>query len=65
MPIPMTPGGDGALGETPSAPASAGAAPSAPQSAQPEPAARPALATALPAWDLMPPSHVLAFRRRA
>ncbi|HEX2206391.1 MAG TPA: hypothetical protein VHG93_01810 [Longimicrobium sp.] len=59
MPIPMTPGGDGAA---PAASAAAEAVQPAPQQAQAAP--RP-LATVLPAWDLVPPSHVLAFRRRA
>lgn len=63
MPIPMPPAGDGAPREAASTPA--GAARPAPQPAHPQPATRSAMATELPAWDLMPPSHVLAFRRRA
>jgi hypothetical protein len=62
MPIPMPPGGDGPPRE--SAPSAAGAAQPAAQAAHPPAPERPALATGLPAWDLMPPSHVLAFRRR-
>jgi hypothetical protein len=73
MPIPLAPGGDGAA----PAPGSASAAPAtpatsvtaatqaAPQQVQGESVVRPALATALPSWDLMPPHQVLTFRRRA
>jgi hypothetical protein len=65
MPIPLTPGGDGAA----AAPEPASAAPAIPaaaaQQVQVDSVVRPALATALPAWDLMPPHQVLAFRRRA
>jgi hypothetical protein len=64
MPIPMTPGGDGTLPAPEPVPA-APAAEAVQQQVQLDAVVRPALATALPAWDLMPPHQVLAFRRRA
>jgi hypothetical protein len=61
MPIPMTPGGDGAAPAVPASPTE----PVRPPVQAAQTAARPPLATALPTWDLVPPNHVLAFRRRA
>lgn len=65
MPFPMTPGGDGAGAAEQPALTAADASQPTPQQTPPYSVAPPALATALPAWDLVPPSHVLAFRRRA
>jgi hypothetical protein len=65
MPIPLPSGADGAVpapGSVPAAPAPAAATA---QHAQADAGTRPPLATALPAWDLLPPQQVLTFRRRA
>lgn len=59
MPIPLPPNADGGIPAPHPVPA-----PQA-QHAPTDAGVRPALAAALPPWDLLPPQQVLAFRRRA